>query len=276
MCRWMAYSGNPIPIDELVLNTQFSLIDQSMSAKLAPNPTNGDGFGLGWYGPNGEPGVYRSTQPAWNDANLRDLSHHIESKMFFAHVRRSTGTPVQQSNCHPFRHGPWLFVHNGLIYGYEAIRRGMMLEIDPKLFPEVRGSADSEVMFYLALTYGLEEDPIGALERMVGLVEKLGQEAGVAEPMQMTVGASNGETLWCVRYSTARDSRSLFYTTDISTLRRLYPENPRIKLLTDVSRVVTSEPTSELEGVWNPVPESTALIVREESFEQRPFEPCLP
>ncbi len=277
MCRWMAYSGNSIPIEELVINTKHSLVDQSMSAKLAPKPTNGDGFGLGWYGRDGTPGVYRSTQPAWNDANLRDLAHHIESGMFFAHVRRSTGTPVQQSNCHPFCHGPWLFVHNGLIYGYEDIRRGMMLEIDSKLFPEVRGSADSELMFYLALTYGLEKDPIGALQRMAGLVEKLGREAGVDEPMQMTVGASNGDTLWSVRYSSMRDSRSLFYTTDVATLRELYPDHAVWDRVThDASRIVTSEPTGDMVGVWNPVPESTALVVHADGFEQLPFEPHLP
>ncbi len=276
MCRWMAYSGNPVAIDELVLNTEFSLVDQSMSAKLAPKPTNGDGFGLGWYGEDGEPGVYRSTQPAWNDANLRDLAHHLKSGMFFAHVRRSTGTPVQQSNCHPFRHDRWLFVHNGLIYGFDKIRRGMMLEIDPQLFPEIRGSAASEVMFYLALTYGLKEDPIGAIERMVGLVERLGHEAGVAEPIQMTVGASDGETLWSVRYSSVRDSRSLFFTTNVSELRELYPDNANLDLVGETGRIVTSEPTSDLEGVWNAVPESTALTIRGGDFEQRPFQPVLP
>ena len=276
MCRWMAYSGNSLPLDELLFNTEYSLIDQSMSAKLSPKPTNGDGFGIGWYGRGGKPGVYTSTQPAWNDANLRDISHHLESEMFFAHVRRSTGTPVQQSNCHPFRHRKWLFVHNGLIYGYEKVRRGMMLEIAPELFPEIRGSADSELMFHVALTYGLHNDPIAAISKMVGLVERLGHEAGIENPMQITVGVSDGETLYSVRYSSVRDSRSLFYTSDASKIRDLYPEHPRGDLIGDTARLIASEPTTDLEGVWNPVPESTAVIISRGNVELQPFEPSAP
>ena len=275
MCRWLAYSGNPIPIEEMVLLPEHSLIDQSMSAKMAPNPTNGDGFGLGWYSSKGEPGVYRGVQPAWNDANLRDIAHHLESSMFLAHVRRSTGTPVQQSNCHPFRHDQWLFVHNGLIYGYEEIRRSMLLEIDASLFSEVRGSTDSELMFLLALTYGLEDDPIGALERMVGLVEKLGKQAGTPHPMQMTVGVTEGKTLYCVRYSTAMDSRTLFYSTDISAMRDLPPDED-LSIYSDASRVIASEPIGELSDVWFPVPESSVAVVHGENIELMPFEPREP
>ena len=47
MCRWMAYSGNSLPLDELLFNTEYSLIDQSMSATMSAKPTNGDGFGIG-------------------------------------------------------------------------------------------------------------------------------------------------------------------------------------------------------------------------------------
>jgi predicted glutamine amidotransferase len=35
----------------------------------------------------------------------------------------TTGTPVEQSNCHPFRHGRWLFQHNGFIERYLERRR---------------------------------------------------------------------------------------------------------------------------------------------------------
>ena len=99
MCRWMAYCGNAIPLDTLMFETEHSLIDQSLSARMAVEPTNGDGFGIGWYGRENRAGMYRSTQPAWNDANLRDLAFQIESPLFLAHVRRSTGTPIQATNC---------------------------------------------------------------------------------------------------------------------------------------------------------------------------------
>ncbi|MBW2268675.1 MAG: class II glutamine amidotransferase [Deltaproteobacteria bacterium] len=273
MCRWLAYSGKPLALEKFIFEPEHSLIDQSLSATMAPNPTNGDGFGVGWYGKAGDPGRYRAIQPAWNDPNLREIAHHIESPLFLAHVRRSTGTPVQESNCHPFRHGQWLFVHNGLIYGYEKIRRDLLLEIDPKLFSQVAGSADSEVLFYLALTYGLPADPLGALERTVGLVEKLGREAGFDNPMQMTVGVSDGRTLWTIRYSSVGDSRTLFYNTDVSALRELYPDNPRLHGIDDDARVVASEPLGSLSGVWNPVPEATASIIGGGRIEHVPFSP---
>jgi predicted glutamine amidotransferase len=273
MCRWMAYSGNVLPIENLIFDTEYSLIDQSLSARMAPKPTNGDGFGLGWYGQDGTPGVYRSIQPAWNDANLRDIARHIESEIFVAHVRRATGTPVQQTNCHPFRHGRWLFVHNGLIYGYEKIRREMTLAVDPSLFAGIRGSADSELIFHLALTFGLEEDPIGALERTVGFVEKLGRQAGVEHPVQMTIWLSDGERVYAIRYSTVGDSRTLFYTTNVSELRDLYPGNEKLARLSDQSRVITSEPTSDLEGVWNMVPEASVIVAIGSELGVRPFKP---
>lgn len=128
MYRWLAYSGGPQPLEWPLFEVEHSPVDQSLDARMAPKPTNGDGIGLGGYGRDDQPGAYRCTQPAWNDGNLHDLAHHIESQIFFAHVRRASGTPLQQSNCHFFRHGNWLFVHNGPICGCERIRRDMRPE----------------------------------------------------------------------------------------------------------------------------------------------------
>src|SRR3954452_20134184 len=109
MCRWLAYSGSPLLIADLLYKPQHSLIDQSLHSKLGAETTNGDGFGIGWYGVGEAPGVFYSVEPAWNDRNLREITEHIESSLVFAHIRASTGTPVQQTNCHPFRHGRWLW-----------------------------------------------------------------------------------------------------------------------------------------------------------------------
>ncbi|MFL5942512.1 MAG: class II glutamine amidotransferase, partial [Gaiellaceae bacterium] len=105
MCRWLAYYGNPVRMDKVLYQGQFSLIDQSLKSRMGAEPTNGDGFGIGWYGADGTPGVFRSTEPAWNDRNLREISGHVESHLFLAHIRATTGTPVQQTNCHPFHYG---------------------------------------------------------------------------------------------------------------------------------------------------------------------------
>ena len=96
MCRWLAYSGSPVLLEELLYGPKHSLIVQSLHSQLGAEETNGDGFGIGWYGAQSAPGVFHSTEPAWNDRNLRDLAGHISSGVVFAHVRASTGSPVHR------------------------------------------------------------------------------------------------------------------------------------------------------------------------------------
>ena len=156
MCRWVAYYGNPVRPETLLYDTEFSLVEQSRRDRLAGGYPNADGFGLGWYGTRSEPGVYHSVRPAWGDRNLRELAGQIESPLFLAHIRAATGTPVEETNCHPFRHGRWLFVHNGFIDDFARLRRELLLAVDPELFPNIQGTTDSELMFHLALTFGLD------------------------------------------------------------------------------------------------------------------------
>ena len=180
MCRWMAWLGQSVLIEELLFETQHGIVDQSLHARMGAEPTNGDGFGLGWYGTGAGPALYRSVAPAWADPNLRQLASHVESPLFLAHVRAAIGSPVQETNCHPFRRGHWLFVHNGFIADFHPLRRDLMLAVDPELFADVHGSTDTEVVFHLALTLGLEQDPIQALEEPSGSSRK--RRAGTVSP----------------------------------------------------------------------------------------------
>jgi predicted glutamine amidotransferase len=273
MCRWLGYFGSPLRLDELVYNTTHSLIEQSRAARMTSHLTNADGFGLGWYGTNEVPGVYRSVAPAWGDRNLQELCAQIESPLFLAHVRASTGTPVQQTNCHPFRHGRWLFVHNGFIDEYARLRRELLLAVDPQLFGGIEGTTDSELLFHLALTFGLADEPLPALERMAGFVEATGRGHGIEEPLQMTLGVSDGERLYAVRYASGPVANSLYVSNDAREVRMLYPENERFQQLSDEARAVVSEPLSELPGVWREVPLSSVLIVQPGADEELPFTP---
>ncbi len=273
MCRWLAYSGSPLPLETFLLQPEHSLIDQSLQSQMGVHTTNGDGFGVGWYDKDQEPGIYHSVSPAWNDRNLKELAKHIRSHLFLAHIRASTGTAIQQTNCHPFRHGQWLWMHNGLIRGFDAVKRELMLAIDPSLYPSIEGSTDTELMFYLAMSLGLSDDPISAVERMAGMIEAVADRHGIKNALQMTIATTDGERLWVFRYSTERRSRSLYYSTDIRTLRELYPDNPRLAGMSEETRLVVSEPLSDLPGVWKEVPESTCGIVQAGEDELRPFRP---
>ena len=273
MCRWLAYYGDPIPLEKLLFSRTHSLIDQSLHSRLGATTTNGDGFGVGWYGAGDEPGLYRSVHPAWNDRNLRDLAAHVSSPLFFAHIRASTGTPIQETNSHPFRHGRWLFMHNGAVREFDKVRRDLMLEIDPELFPFLQGSADSEVLFFLALTFGLEDDAVAALERTAGFVEEVGERHGVEHPLMMSVAATDGTKIVAVRYSSEHDSRSLYFSTDARALKAQHPDDPEVQSLSDEARAIVSEPLGEMVGVWQEVPESSVGIVHAGPDELRPFTP---
>ena len=273
MCRWLAYSGSPILLDEILLKPAHSLIDQSLHAKLGATTTNGDGFGMGWYGAEKTPAVFHSVEPAWNDHNLRELAQHLTSPLVFAHIRASTGTAVQQTNCHPFRYGRWLWMHNGAIREFASVKRDLAFAVDPSLDPLIEGSTDTELFFSLALSLGLEDDPPSALAKAVGMIEATGKSHGVEHPIQMTVATTDGDSVWAFRYSSERTIRSLFYSTDVDTLRAQYPDHPVLHKVSSETRLVVSEPLGDLAGVWNEVPESSCAIVKKGQDELGPFEP---
>ena len=275
MCRWLAYSGTPIALEELLVKRDRSLIDQSLHSRLGATTTNGDGFGVGWYEDGETPRLYRSTHPAWNDRNLRELAAGIRSPLFMAHIRASTGTAIQETNTHPFRQGRWLWMHNGLVREFPTVKRELVLAVDASLYPSIEGTTDSEALFFLALTFGLEDDPIGAVERTVGLVEDVGRKHGVEHPVQMTIATSDGRSIWAFRYSSERDSRSLWFSTRMDTLKAMYPES-LLQTLSDETRVIVSEPLGDLEGAWQEVPESSCGVVREGEDELRAFTPRTP
>ena len=265
--------GNPIRPEMLLYDTEHSLVEQSRGDRLAGGNPNADGLGLGWYGGRDEPGLYRSIAPAWGDRNLRELAQQVESPLFLAHIRAATGTPIEQTNCHPFRHGRWLFMHNGFIDDYLRLRRELLLAVDPAVFPGIEGTTDSELMFHLALTFGLEQEPLTALERMAGFVEDTGRRHGVAEPLQMTVAVSDGERLYAARYASGPVVNSLFVTADASAVRALHPGDERFQRFSDEARAVVSEPLGDLPGLWHEVPAGTALIVQPGEDAALPFTP---
>jgi predicted glutamine amidotransferase len=183
---------------------------------------------------------------------------------------------VQQTNCHPFCHGRWLFMHNGVVHDFAKVKRDLVLQVDSSLYPSIVGSADSEVLFFLALTFGLEDDPPAAVARTLGLVEQVGREHGVQFPFQGTIATTDGERIWAFRYSSEGRSRTLYYSSKIETLRELYPDTALLHELDDESRLVVSEPLGDMPGVWNEVPESTWGVIQPGQDELHPFAPVAP
>ncbi len=216
----------PVLLTQVLYTPVHSLIDQSLHSRLGAETTNGDGFGVGWYDAAPAAGVFRSIEPAWNDQNLRELSGH-----------------------------------NGFIDGSAAIKRDLVLAVDESLFPEIKGTADTEVLFCLALTFGLEDDPPEAVARAIGLVETCGRARGVKYPFQGTIATTDGESLWVFRYSSQGKSRSLFFTRDVRQLREQYPGREILREVSDDARLVVSEPIGDLPGAWVEMPEASYGVV---------------
>ena len=104
-------------------------------------------------------------------------------------------------------------------------------------------------------------------------MEATGEAHGIEHPFQGTVGFSDGERLWAVRYSSEHKSRSLFISQDIGALRELHPHNQHLGLAEE-DRVM-SEPLGPV-GRMVEVFESTALVIEAGADEQLPFKPRRP
>ena len=271
MCRWLAYTGSPLLLKDALYSPANSYIDQSLHARLGAEATNGDGFGVGWYDSTPTPGVFRSIEPAWNDQNLLELSGHVSSSHFFAHIRAAIGSAVQQTNCHPFRHGRWLFMHNGFIDEFARVKRDLAMAIEPSLYHQIAGQTDSETLFYLALSFGLEKDPPTAVARAIGFIEDCGKRVGSRYPFQGTMATTDGECIWIFRYSSEGKSRSLFYSRDVPTLRGLYPDREILQRVGDHARLIVSEPIGDLPGAWKEVPEASYGVMGRGEDQILPF-----
>jgi len=214
MCRWIAYRGETTAFEHYVTEPEHSLVTQSIRALESTAGTNGDGFGLGWYGDHPEPGLYRETRPAWSDENLRYLCRHLHSHLFFAHVRAATGTAVTRQNCHPFACGRWLFMHNGFVGSWNRLRRKVEALIPDALYPSRLGTTDSEAVFLAMVGAGIDQDPIGATSRVLRSLCQLVNEDGLQEHLRFTSALSNGLDLYAFRFAENDRANSLYYRED--------------------------------------------------------------
>jgi len=214
MCRWIAYRGETTAFEHYVTEPEHSLVTQSIRALESTAGTNGDGFGLGWYGDHPEPGLYRETRPAWSDENLRYLCRHLHSHLFFAHVRAATGTAVTRQNCHPFACGRWLFMHNGFVGSWNRLRRKVEALIPDALYPSRLGTTDSEAVFLAMVGAGIDQDPIGATSRVLRSLCQLVNEDGLQEHLRFTSALSNGHDLYAFRFAENDRANSLYYRED--------------------------------------------------------------
>jgi predicted glutamine amidotransferase len=254
MCRLLAYSGEAILLETLVVNPQRSLVRQSMQADEAKVTTNGDGFGLGWYVDTNDgaihaaPAIYREVTPAWSDENLLSLCAAVRSPLFFAHVRATTGAPVARQNCHPFRYGKYLFMHNGQIGEFAKVRRELESSLPDHLYAHRKGATDSELMFLLAIkAIEAGATPLAAMIDTLTNVRHAMRARGVKTPLRYAAVLSDGQSLFVIRYSSDDKPPSLYFSR------------------CEGGTVIASEPLQDRASAtcpeWTAVPADTALTV---------------
>ena len=244
MCRFVAYLGEPVFLDEVVCRPAHSLLHQSLQAERAKTSTNGDGFGIGWYGDRGEPGVYREVMPAWSDENLQSLARTLHSRLFFAHVRAATGTSIARQNSHPFRHGQWLFMHNGQIGGYALVRRALEARLPDALYGARKGATDSELLFLLALArVEAGEGVHAAMRATLDETAALMRAQGIAEPLRFSAALADGERLHVFRWASDDKPPTLYLQQG------------------ERGAIVASEPLTDDDGDWRPLKNGEMLTL---------------
>ena len=257
MCRWAAYLGPELYLEEVVTAPRHSLIAQSHHAREAKTATNGDGFGVAWYGERTEPGLYRDILPAWSDANLKSLCRQIRSGLFLAHVRAATGGATSRANCHPFVSGRWSFMHNGQIGEFERLRRMLEAGLSDATYAEIQGATDSEILFLMMVEEGLDHDPRAATERAVARVIAAARRAGVEPFIRLTAALADGERLLAIRYATDALAPTL-YTAEVCAAG---------------GRCLVSEPFDRDAGGWLPVPPSSFVTLTRDGMTVQAFTP---
>jgi predicted glutamine amidotransferase len=244
VCRWLAYIGEPRLVEDFLYEGSHSLCEQAQHSHKAKLGVHGDGGGLGWYGKPAEPGLYRDAGPAWADPNLRNLTRVLESRIFFAHVRASTGAPNLIVNCHPFRAGKLLFMHNGQIGGFRRLRRKLFGMLSETGFDSIVGGTDSEVLFQLMISNGLHDDPEFAIRHTIEEVEALRRAEGIKEAFRATLTVTDGKVVHALRWASDNAAPSLY-------LNR-----------TQSGALAVSEPLDEDISNWWAVPANSLLLIK--------------
>ena len=266
MCRWIAYIGTPIYIDTLVTKPSSSLVEQSLNSKLSFKrdgsilATNGDGFGVGWYTEKKEPGLFKGAEPAWSNENLTEVCAQTKSPIFMAHIRAASTGGIQRSNAHPFKYQNWLFQHNGYVDNFPLIRRDLQFAIAPELYSFLKGTTDSETFFLLAITYGLQDNPKAAIEKMILRVKHACNQHDIAFNLVLSCSLSDGDTLYTLRYASGTHAHSQYYSTHADCMKDI---NSDYTIMPSNSVVVVSEPLDQSGEHWQKMPLNSFAVIKD-------------
>lgn len=276
MCRFIAYIGNPLILDDVLYKPKNSLIQQSIRARESDEPLNGDGFGLGWYAQeiDPSPALFTSIQPAWNDRNLQYIAPKIRSNCFFAHVRAASAGGVSPLNCHPFHYKRFLFMHNGDIAEFYKIKRYLRRELTDEAYDWIKGSTDSEHMFALFIdifnkhkAHFTAEDIGGAFEETLHRIKALQKKHHVKGSNYINASITDGRSIVATRYISDKNKQppSLHYSEGSHYeyqhgVTHMRPSKDK----ENGAVLVVSEKLNSYQAEWQEIPINHILLVRDD------------
>ncbi|KAJ4289038.1 hypothetical protein N0V90_011380 [Kalmusia sp. IMI 367209] len=262
-----------------------------------------DGLGVAWYTKSAgsyvkniegsRPALYKSQSPPINDFNFRSLCENTETHCVFAHIRASSGSTVTQVNSHPFVFGRHVFMHNGVISNFSAIRRDMTDLMSFDAYCNILGSTDSEHSAALYMTnltnHGTKETwqetyPLSAMlaamqKTLVQIMELQKTKSGHARtPNSLNFCTTDGQKMVAIRFRNhaTQQPPSLYWSEFAGrTLNTKYPGHPDAKELINEQAIwgedkrigkhtiIASEPTTYDQKEWNLIGKNSALMVDE-------------
>lgn len=276
MCRLVAYLGHEVLLEDVLVKPRNSIVMQSLHARESTIPTNGDGFGVGWYAPeiSSLPALFKSIYPAWNDSNLLHLTAKIKSPCFFAHVRAASAGGVTHYNCHPFISDKWMLMHNGGISNFLAVKRHLRRFLDDDIYNWIQGETDSEHLFALFLQLAKGKDLSKTdvvtdlvkktLKKIAELVSDVTSADSDIEPSYFNICLTNGSQIWATRFCSDKNipPESMHYSVGKSFVAK----DGRYHMLKDKngttgSVLIASEKLTTFHTEWHDVPANHLIVV---------------
>ncbi|RDL31993.1 uncharacterized protein BP5553_09395 [Venustampulla echinocandica] len=299
------YKGSDeILLSKLILDPTHSILAQSFDSRLRLDmrrPHNGDGFGIGYYTDpklGAEPCIFTSTTPAWNCINLQRIATKTASPLIFAHVRATTEGSLSDDNCHPFRHGSLMWMHNGGLGGWKYIKRRLGERLADKWYLGVQGGTDSEWAFALYLDtldrmghnpssppangFGptvLRQAMLKTIKQINDFIadipESTVENENVDTRSLLNFAVADGHSVVCTRYVSSRtdEAASLYYSSGTSWEDRSskgeYQMDRRDKGADIV--LVASEPLTFERESWVTVPTNSTLTIHKQTVMVHPI-----
>ena len=181
-------------------------------------------WGLGFY-QAGDILLRRRPSDDRETLDFSPLASDLSTDLLLGHVRAGDATTaLRNENTQPFRYRQWLFAHQGSIAAAGSIRDRISANIAEFLQRNIRGESDSEVLFFLLLSFMHDylqlDHPIAhdrfvnAVSSALSLLDSLAAEVN-SPPFSLNAVLSNGEQIIAVHSEpkTADFSTAMFVRT---------------------------------------------------------------